>query len=53
MMLLRRTRFLIFDCRFLNCGSATAFVEKRPTPIEFHKSEIGNQKSSMLFGGCS
>jgi len=47
MMRLRRTIFLIFDCRFLICGSATAFAEKRLTPMEFRQSKIKNQKSAM------
>ena len=32
----------------LSVGSATAFVLKRPTPFEFRKSEIRNQKSKIV-----
>jgi len=45
-MLLRRI-ILNFDFRILIFGSATAFSKKRPTLIEFNKSEIKNQKSKI------
>ncbi len=41
-------RFLNSDFRILNFGSATAFLSKRPTPPEFHQSEIKNQQSKMV-----
>ncbi len=51
MMLLRRILVPIFDCRFLMGGSATACSTQRPTPIKFHPSTIGNQKSALPLAG--
>ncbi|VGO22069.1 hypothetical protein SCARR_04150 [Pontiella sulfatireligans] len=39
---------LSFDFRILNFGSAAVFIEKRSTPIEFHKSAITNRQSQIV-----
>ena len=39
------------EFRILIFGSATTSILKRLTPIEFHKSAIGNQKSAISLGG--
>jgi hypothetical protein len=42
-----RSEFLIADCRLPIFGSATHLTEKRPTPIEFHKSALKNHQSAI------